>query len=419
MSFNRLQMFFGFDRWPFSISPDPGLVFWSQHHRQAINTLRDGIEQRMAIMLFTGEVGTGKTTVIRHLISNADSDIVFAQVLNPLISTDELLREICTQFGCLTAELSPFNSLVSFLHELNERGERPVLVIDEAQHLNFEALEQLRLITNIETDTHKLITLILIGQPELREVVQQPRLRQFVQRIGSRPHLKNLTKSETKNYINVRLQLAGRNDAQKIFSGRLISSIYDVTSGTPRKINALCSKALAVAFGESSSRVTLKHIKIAIPQSLDWSSRSPRKIGLKPTLLALLLLTVAVVAFQIEWQSYIGTFKSTSLQEGSLTEIEGPRPLVDKTTASDSLVWDRFQPLTTAPTEVRNAVGPIDYAAHVYVEETDRGFAFVNGERKVVGSFIGRGQIQLLNRDGIIVMVAGERYSLAALQSIP
>jgi len=444
MKIEALNLFFGFEKWPFSISPDPNAVFWSGQHRSALAQLRSGIENNTALMLFSGEVGTGKTTVIRHLMDNSDEHILFAQLLNPLIPFDELLAEICAEFNCLDDATGHFKALQNFLHQCDQNGKRPVLIIDEAQHLSFEALEQLRLLTNIETDEKKLISVVLVGQPELREVIQQPRLRQLSQRIGARPHLSMLTESETREYIQVRLQLSGKANTEQLFRAGSIKEIFYLTEGTPRKINAVVSEALKIAHGDSSTVVNKVHVTAAAQSVLDWVPPkrtmpvlSSRFNWQTASALTVILGTLGYIGFnnygQLQQRFFaaeqtaelIDTTPSEQQTAAKVTQQVAEQPVAAPEKVSKSLIkdqreltWAELPNLLEASREVQETVGAIDYAAHVYAGETGKGFALINRDRKKPGSFIGQARVEKLDEKGLILSLDGQRFKLPALKSL-
>lgn len=239
---------------PFNVTADPDFFFSSKYHREAIGNLQYGIKGRKGIIVVTGEVGTGKTTLCRKLLRSADRKTKFALILNPNFSEEQLLRMIVRDLGIWTLEKNKFgliNVLNKFLLKQSNKGNNVVVVIDEAQNLSVEQLEQIRLLSNLETDKEKLLQLILMGQPELDDKLQLPELRQLRQRIAVYFKLSALDRHDIKSYITHRLTKTAA-DPEALhtvgFSDAAIDLIYDVTKGSPRAINILCDRALLAGF---------------------------------------------------------------------------------------------------------------------------------------------------------------------------
>ena len=235
---------------PFNITPDPRFLFFSVKHQEAFNHLLFGIHQRKGFIELTGEVGAGKTTVCRKLLEELGPRYKTALILNPCLTSYQLLKTVALEFGLKprgidrVAYLQALNEFV--LKEVNE-GNNVVLVIDEAQDLSDELLEQVRLLSNLETDHQKLMQIVLMGQPELRKKLMQPELRQLRQRITVRYHLQPLDLAETAGYINHRLALAGANGTPSFDEGA-IKLVYKYSGGIPRLINAVCDKTLLYGY---------------------------------------------------------------------------------------------------------------------------------------------------------------------------
>lgn len=258
------QEFFSLKIKPFSISPDPNFLFLSERHKEAIIHLQHGLQGHTGFALLTGEVGTGKTTICRALIENMDENSDIASILNPALSDVELLSTICDNFKIKyhNNELSNlFERLTAWIINNSEQGRRSIVIVDEAQHLNFSALEQLRLLTDIETNNKKVLQVILIGQTELQEKLKQTEFLQLAQRITARYHLLSLNAQESHLYIQHRLNIAGSNHA--IFDKSALQEIFKKCAGTPRLTNILCDKSLLVAYTQDSHIVTLKMVKQA------------------------------------------------------------------------------------------------------------------------------------------------------------
>lgn len=242
--------FYGFREAPFNITPDPRFLFFSDKHREAFNHVLFGIRERKGFIQITGEVGAGKTTVCRAILAELGPTYRTALVLNPMVTATQLMRTILVELGLearrvdRTAYIEVLNR---YLLEQAAAGHDVVLLIDEAQDLEPELLEQVRLLSNLETDQRKLLQIVLIGQPELREKLNQKSLRQLRQRITVRYHLSPLDRFETERYITHRLRVAGA-DGRPYFSSWAIRRVHRYAGGVPRLINAVCDKALLYGY---------------------------------------------------------------------------------------------------------------------------------------------------------------------------
>ena len=257
--------FYGFREAPFNITPDPRFLFFSDRHREAYNHILFGLRERKGFIQVTGEVGAGKTTVCRALLEELGPQYRTALILNPFLTGDQLLRSILIELG-----LEPSDDRVIALQRLNQylldqlaEGNDVVLLIDEAQDLSFDLLEQIRLLSNLETDQRKLLQIVLLGQPELREKLDDPRLRQLRQRITVRYHLAPLSRQEVEQYIQHRLQVVGVN-GRPSFNRWALGSIYRYSGGVPRLVNAVCDKALLCGYVEGEDHLTWRHVRRAI-----------------------------------------------------------------------------------------------------------------------------------------------------------
>ena len=253
---------------PFNITPDPRFLFFSAKHQEAFNHLLFGIRERKGFIELTGEVGAGKTTICRKLLEELGPTYKTALILNPCLSSHQLIKTIAMEFGLKArgidrvAYLQAINDFV--LVEVNQ-GHDVVLIIDEAQNLTDELLEQVRLLSNLETDRQKLMQIVLMGQPELREKLQQPKLRQLRQRITVRYHLRPLDATETASYINHRLTLAGANGTPRFDEGAA-RLVFKYSEGIPRLINAVCDKTLLAGFVMQTGLMTRKLVDLAIDE---------------------------------------------------------------------------------------------------------------------------------------------------------
>ncbi len=264
------KSFFGLSESPFSISPNPKFFYLSIHHREALAQLKRGISQSGGFVLFTGEVGTGKTVIARSLLSELPGNVDRAVIFDPDLSLIEILETICREFAIDFEPNSSKRVLIEkisdFLTTNYQKGRKAILMIDEAQHLSDEVIEQVRLLTNIETDNEKLLQVILIGQPELQDILRQQHMRQIAQRITSRFHLLPLSLNELDSYVRFRMQSAGC--VQIVFSQGAIGELYKASSGIPRVINVMADKALQIAFLDRSHIVEKKHMHKAVLETL-------------------------------------------------------------------------------------------------------------------------------------------------------
>ena len=237
---------------PFNVTADPSFFFASEQHRKAFSSLQYGIDQRKGILAVIGEVGTGKTTLCRQLLRSLDSRHKTALILNPSFSDIQLLRVILKDFGINETSDDKFalvSALNAFLLEESARGNNVVLMIDEAQNLGVEQLEQIRLLSNLETEKHKLLQIVLTGQPELGKMLGLNSLRQLSQRISVRYTLEPLEVEDVEKYIRHRLEVAAINACYiPIFDATAIEKIFEYTAGTPRLINLICDRALLAGF---------------------------------------------------------------------------------------------------------------------------------------------------------------------------
>lgn len=251
--------FFGFFEKPFTITPNPHFIFLSRIHREAFARLLYGVDSHAGFIALTGEVGTGKTTMLRTLLAQLDPEKYrSALIFNPCLSGEQLLVNICNEFGIPVAEGDRFSCLEAlnrFLLEQHQSGRTVVLVIDEAQNLAPDVLEQVRMISNLETERDKLIQIILAGQPELDAVLSRHDLRQLNQRITVRCSLAPMKLDDTHAYINHRLKVSGSR-IPGIFSKKSIKHIYRFSRGIPRLINVVCEQALVMAWTRESLTVT-------------------------------------------------------------------------------------------------------------------------------------------------------------------
>ena len=300
--------FFGLKRAPFSIAPDPHYLFMSERHREALAHLLYGLDGGGGFVLLTGEIGAGKTTVCRCFLEQIPPNCNVAYIFNPKLTVTELLQAICDEFhvqvpaGALTVKdyVDPLNA---FLLAQHAAGRNNVLIIDEAQNLSADVLEQLRLLTNLETSERKLLQVVLIGQPELRGMLARPELEQLAQRVIARFHLGALSEAETAQYIRHRMNVAGLSGALP-FERAGLRLIHQLTRGVPRRINLLCDRALLGAYAGGQAQVTPTIVRQAAAEVFDTrftATKRRRKRRRDPVGMSLVLLAAAMAGAALAW----------------------------------------------------------------------------------------------------------------------
>lgn len=295
--------YFGLKDNPFSIVPDPRFLYMSEGHREALAHLVYGINNDSGFILLTGEVGTGKTLVCRCLLEQIPDNCETAFILNPKVTVTELLATICDEFGIDypkdTESVKVFVAKISdYLLQIHERGRRAILIIEEAQNLSVDVLEQIRLLTNLETSHQKLLQIIMVGQPELLDLLARPALRQLSQRITARYHLGPLSKKEIPTYVRHRLSVAGLVRGE-LFPSSTMDVLFRLTGGVPRLINLICDRALLGAFVQGKEKVDRKTLSTAAREVSGKTSNRPMGRGTMLPWIAggcLILLLAAIVA---------------------------------------------------------------------------------------------------------------------------
>ncbi len=301
------QSYFGLAEEPFSIAPDPRYLYMSQRHQEALAHLLYGVNAGGGFVLLTGEVGAGKTTVCRCLLEQIPESCDVAYIFNPKLTVEELLSTICAEFGitCPPGNTSVkvyIDCINAYLLDAHARGRHTVLIIDEAQNLSADVLEQLRLLTNLETNQRKLLQIILLGQPELAAMLARPELRQLAQRIIARYHLGPLGKQEVAAYVQHRLVVAGAE--RLLFPVALTGQLYRLSGGIPRIINVLCDRALLGTYAQGRERVDRATLKQAAREVFHNPAAQPRSM-MRPLLAALLLASTVLAAAM--YQSLVQT----------------------------------------------------------------------------------------------------------------
>jgi general secretion pathway protein A len=302
--------YFGLKTEPFSISPDPRFLFMSEQHREALAHLLYGMNSDGGFVLLTGDVGTGKTTICRCLLEQLPEKVEVALLLNPKLTSAELLATICDELRIAyapgTSSIKTFVDAINvFLLDAYSRGHHTVVIIDEAQKLQADVLEQLRLLTNLETNTCKLLQIILLGQPELKEMLNRPELRQLAQRITARYHLAPLSQPEIEDYVTHRLEVAGVQ--RSVFPPAIIRELYRLSKGVPRVINVLCNRALLGAYVRDAQTVSPAVLAAAAAEVLGDVPKLPGRRN-TPGFVWWIMLALALVGSGVAFGT--GFFKS-------------------------------------------------------------------------------------------------------------
>jgi len=331
--------YFGLSEAPFSIAPDPRYLYMSQRHQEALAHLLYGVNAGGGFVLLTGEVGAGKTTVCRCFLEQIPASCDVAYIFNPKLTVAELLSTICVEYGI---EVPPGNTSIkvyidcinAYLLDSHAKGRHTLLIIDEAQNLSADVLEQLRLLTNLETSQRKLLQIILLGQPELAEMLSRPELRQLAQRIIARYHLGPLSKNEVATYVQHRLDVSGA--VRQLFPAVLMGSLYRLSRGIPRIINVLCDRALLGAYSQGKERVDRATLKQAAYEVFHNPAAERRSL-LRPLLAGLLLASTVFAVARYETAEHAAPPAKVEVREVS------PKPVA---ALADVLEWPATQPIT-------------------------------------------------------------------------
>lgn len=268
---------FGLLTRPFALAPDPDFLFWPPSHKRAYAMLEYGVMTHSPITLITGDVGAGKTTLLLHLLNSLGPEVKVGLISNPNGSRAELLRWVLMSLdqpaGLEDSYVDLFSRFQAFLISEYAEGRRVVLIFDEAQNLSREALEELRMFTNINSGKDELLQLVLVGQPELRDIVTQPNMRQFAQRVASNFHLTAMDRATVQSYVAHRMKVAGR--ARRVFSEAAVNLIYDKTGGVPRLVNQLCDLSLVYAFTKGRKLVGVETVQQVLDDGVFFAVNVP------------------------------------------------------------------------------------------------------------------------------------------------
>lgn len=343
--------YFGLKEAPFSIAPNPQYLYMSDRHREALAHLVYGIKSDGGFILLTGEVGTGKTTICRCLLEQIPNDVHIAFILNPKLNPAELLATACDDLGISYPERASIKVMVDRLNEFllaaHQEGKRTVLIIDEAQNLSIDVLEQLRLLTNLETNERKLLQIILLGQPELLTLLAQKELRQLSQRITARFHLDALNRDESHEYIKHRLIMAGAK--RTFFSVAAANRIFKISGGIPRVINLICDRALLGTYAENKLQVSTRIVNKAAAEVLGQKFNFP-SMPVYAVAAVLLVATLTLLTFYLPSTEIV----DSSSKSNELTQLPGDRtrlaaegdtqPVVESITANISPMVQEIKP---------------------------------------------------------------------------
>ncbi|UQV45359.1 AAA family ATPase [Janthinobacterium lividum] len=394
---------------PFSIAPDPRYLFMSERHREALAHLLYGVGSGGGFVLLTGEIGAGKTTVCRCFMEQIPENCQLAYIFNPKLSVEELLLSICEEFRIALAP--GVASVKGYVDAINAhllvshaQGKNNVLIIDEAQNLSAAVLEQLRLLTNLETSERKLLQIILIGQPELRAMLARPELEQLAQRVIARYHLGSLSADETASYIRHRLAVAG-STAQTPFAPRLMAQIHAMSHGVPRRINLLCDRALLGAYVENQPQVTRQILRRAAEEVFAEEGKPTAGRGLRWPHVAAGVLAGAVVTAALAWH-----FMPRPSSAPAVSALAASQPAASAVVAAAASA--------PAPVSVpdRNAV--LRQLAALWGEQLPAGDACQAGARAGLRCLHSRGgiaELRVLDRPAMLALRDGEGVEQLAL----
>jgi putative secretion ATPase (PEP-CTERM system associated) len=304
------ESFFGFKEKPFNLTPDPRYLYPSPSHREALAQLVYGIQEKRGFMVITGEVGTGKTTLLHTLLEQHDSSVKAAFVFYPKLSFHDFLLYVLDNFGLQTTAMTAAQGLTQlqgFLLEQHHKGETTVLVIDEAQNLSIALLEEIRMLSNLETSGAKLLQIALVGQPELQRKLRSPRLRQLRQRISVFYEIRPLSYGEMRDYIQHRCAVAGRAEPA-LFTRSALKAIYAYSSGIPRLINTACDRALLTGYAEARPRITRKIVRQVVRELEAPPRRRVLTLPVRGTAIVLTgLLLLGIALYTVRERSFVST----------------------------------------------------------------------------------------------------------------
>jgi general secretion pathway protein A len=424
--------YFNLKQAPFSIAPDPRYLFMSERHREALAHLLYGIGSGGGFVLLTGEIGAGKTTVCRCFIEQVPDNCRLAYIFNPKLTVEELLLTICDEFRI---ELPPasggaiglsgvkgyVDAINAYLLTSHAQGNNNVLVIDEAQNLSPQVLEQLRLLTNLETSERKLLQIILIGQPELRTILARPELEQLAQRVIARYHLGPLSEAETGAYVIHRLSVAGTHAGSPI-PVSLAPLIHRLTQGVPRRINLLCDRALLGAYVENSAQVTPKILRRAAQEVFAGEPAAARAPLRWPLVAGGVLAGAAISA--AAWQAVPhAVAPSPAPARAAVAAAPGAHPV--KPTAAAAVATPASAPVPEGQRQHPLALATQEEALRelgaLWGQQLPAGEPCQGAPRLGLRCYTGRGgvyELRLLDRPAIVALHDGQNLGYAVLSAM-
>ena len=415
------QRFFGLAEAPFSIAPDPRYLYMSRRHQEALAHLLYGLGGEGGFVLLTGEVGTGKTTVCRCLLEQIPESCDVAYIFNPKLTVAELLSTICNEFRidypAGNTSIKVFVDCINaYLLDAHARDRHTVLIIDEAQSLSAEVLEQMRLLTNLETNRRKLLQIVLLGQPELVEILSRAELRQLAQRIVARYHLGALSKSEAAAYIGHRLEVSG--GSAHIIPATLVGQLHRLSGGIPRLLNLLCDRALLGAYVEGKNRVDRATVSKAAREVLGPRAQPGRRrlAALSATLALVAAAGLAMAVYQRDEPPVPGQAQPPTSKADADASAKPIAPVPQEAPLAEALAWPSEEPLTRS--------GTLAYAAlfQAWGEHYLGGNACAQAETRGLRCRTARGgldELRRLNRPAVLQLrdEAGREF-FAALTAL-
>ncbi len=359
------EKFFGFREKPFQIVPNPHFLYLTSKHQNALTYLEYGLSEGVGFILLTGEIGTGKTTLIRHILNQVESDLEVAVIFNTNVDANQLLSLILQEFELQPAENNKAKNLdllYQYLIQKFSAGKRTLLIIDEAQNLPFDALEEVRMLSNLQSDQQALLQIMLVGQPDLKAKLKSPKLAQLSQRISVSYHLSPLSREDTRSYIASRLQKAG--GGPDVFTQEAVDLIYQASGGIPRAINIICDSGLVYAFADELKTVDADTIKQVLEDkggmgleietasetaSFPSGGGAETDLGIDEQRLKSLEDNVKKLQLQINWQLDQLEQKSVTFQDELINKLNGllekERKQSDHLLKENAILLERYKSL--------------------------------------------------------------------------